>query len=232
MRAAAVLALIVALACCDAKTVTKLSDSNFEEFRTSAKHVGVLFQRGPEIPGAVTAAATKLGNDVPFGWFDCDWSKAKKTCAKMEVSIFPSFVFFADKEDAEDYYFMPDSKDLSDGDAIVAYVKSRTGAVSEAEVEAPAKAKAEAEAEADEPTVASDSPAPSAEGGSKSLSEAQLLAWETKILHVHGNEWEKIRLEHPKARPTLRDCALAALLVSASHEVRRTCCAAVHHVPQ
>jgi hypothetical protein len=199
MRAIA-LGLIAYLACCHAKAVTKLSDSNFEEFRTSAKHVGVLFQRGSDIPEAVTAAAAKI-DGVPFGFFDCDWSKAKKTCAKLEVAIFPSFVFFADKEDAEDYYFMPESKDVvSNGDAIVAYVKSRVSKASESSAEAqeaPAEAPAE---EADEPTVSSDGPPPSGEGGSKDLTEAQLLAWETKILHIHGNDWAKLRKEHPKAR--------------------------------
>ena len=98
-----------------AADVPKLSDGTFSGFVAQGSSV-ILFQQGNKlwcvsVPpfccaarsralhlpwalrpnfAAVSTTAAIVAAKVNVGWVDCEWSKARKACASVEVSEFPS----------------------------------------------------------------------------------------------------------------------------------------------
>ena len=104
LRGLVALALILVVNADAEIKMKKLSYKEFTPFRTGSQEVLILFQRGAFAPPEIEEAATALVEQIPSAWVDCDWSKAKKICKELEIETFPSLVFFADKNDDQDYY--------------------------------------------------------------------------------------------------------------------------------
>lgn len=127
-------ALLLSLHAAAAADVPKLSDGTFSGFVAQGSSV-ILFQQGSKLwPNfaAVSTTAAIVAAKVNVGWVDCEWSKARKACASVEVSEFPSVAVFPNPADAEDFYVMPAVTTDTSASEIAAYAMTKLGAANEA----------------------------------------------------------------------------------------------------